>query len=134
MNSLTQTEIQYPGALQDTNTPGSMLFTVSGALVLVMLLIVALAWIARRCGFTATTSRGNNLLALKSTLSVGPRERVVVVEIENQWLVLGVSAAGIAMLATHEKESLQQNSTPDVVGDFSSMLKNLQGRQPEEIS
>ncbi|KGT93347.1 hypothetical protein NG99_11835 [Erwinia typographi] len=134
MNSQTQTDVQIPAALHDTGTPGSMLFTVSGALVLVLLFIVALAWIARRFGFTAAAARGHKLLAVKSSLAIGQRERVVVVEIDRQWLVLGVSAAGIALLTTLEKKELVETAVPAVDGDFQAMLKNLLGRKAGEPS
>jgi flagellar protein FliO/FliZ len=67
-------------------------------LIIVVGVILACAWMARRTGLLAKP-RGNSLRQV-SGLSLGPRQRISVVEIESTWLVLGISAGQINLLHT----------------------------------
>src|SRR3954469_23409968 len=75
---------------------GSFLQMIAG-LSAVLGAIAGAAWLARRCGFNA--ARPGSVVRLVSSQSLGPRERVVVVEIGDQWLVLGVSAGQVSRLS-----------------------------------
>lgn len=68
------------------------------ALVLVLGLILALAWLAKRLPGVAGSS--NPALRVVGSLSLGPRERVVVVAIGDTQLLLGVGAGGTRTLHT----------------------------------
>ncbi|MBS0339475.1 MAG: flagellar biosynthetic protein FliO [Proteobacteria bacterium] len=61
-------------------------------------LILACAWLARRFGLQRLG--GGNVVKVVSSTSVGQRERVVVVEVAGQWLVLGVTPQNINALHT----------------------------------
>ena len=61
-------------------------------------LIFLCAWAARRLGLKP--SGGNRLLKVVSSAMVGQRERVVVVEIGDAWLVLGVAPGQVSALHT----------------------------------
>ena len=67
-------------------------------LALVVGLIVLCGWAARRFGWQQVG--GARLLKVVSSVSVGQRERVVVVELEGTWLVLGVAAGQVRALHT----------------------------------
>jgi flagellar protein FliO/FliZ len=67
-------------------------------LALVLALIFLLAWAARRLGLQQPGS--NRLLKVVASAMVGQRERVVVVEVGNTWLVLGVAAGQVRALHT----------------------------------
>jgi len=68
------------------------------ALVFVLGLILALAWLAKRMPGLAGAS--NPSLKLVASLSLGPRERVVVVDLGGTQLLLGVGAGGTRALHT----------------------------------
>ena len=91
-------------------------------LMVVVALIFLCGWVARRFGLQQTG--GNRMLKVISSVMVGTRERVVVVEIAGQWLVLGVAAGQVRALhnmpATSPTES---TATPPPV----SALARLQG-------
>ncbi len=75
-------------------TPG--LFGAVMALLLVLLLIVGLGWLLKRLpGSSFRPAEGMKVIA---SLAVGARERVVVVEVNGQQLLLGVTAGGISTL------------------------------------
>ncbi len=65
------------------------LFQVVIGLVAVLLLIAAAAWLAKRLGVSQVGT--SSLLRVVSTAAVGTRERVVVVEVGESWLVVGVA-------------------------------------------
>lgn len=66
-------------------------------LAIVLALIAVLAWAARRGGLARPVAGG----ALKTVAerAVGTRERVVVLEVAGQWLVLGVAPGRVQALA-----------------------------------
>ena len=68
------------------------------ALLFVLGLILALAWLAKRMPGLAGAS--NPSLKLVASLSLGPRERVVVVDVGGTQLLLGVGAGGTRALHT----------------------------------
>lgn len=70
---------------------------VSGALIAIIALILAAAWLVKRLGF-APKRTGVNGLKISASASLGARERVVVVDVEDARLVLGVTAGQINLL------------------------------------
>ncbi|HET7222979.1 MAG TPA: flagellar biosynthetic protein FliO [Rhodanobacteraceae bacterium] len=71
-----------------------------GKVAFVLLVIVAViflcAWLVRRLGpGGGTVGQRVKVIAAKA---VGTKERVVIVEVEGTWLVLGVTAGGISKL------------------------------------
>ena len=72
-------------------------------LAMVLALIFLFAWAARRFGLQQTGS--GRLLKVVSSAMVGQRERVVVVEIGDSWLVLGVAAGQVRALHTMPAEN-----------------------------
>ena len=88
------------GGTTTANDPlaGLMLRTSLG-LVAVLVLIFALAWMARRWG-GALRAHGTMPMRVVSQLGLGNRERIVVVEVDGTWLVVGVTAHGMRTLHT----------------------------------
>lgn len=103
---------------------GSILMTVSGALALILLLLVVLAWAARRSGLARRRNDAQGNMTLVATQSLGPRERLVLVDVGDQRLVLGVTASQITCLATQPRpENAPQASAP--AATFPLMLEKL---------
>lgn len=78
------------------------------ALLLVLGLIVGAAWLLKR----TQKFQGNTNAILKnvSAIAVGAKERVVVVEIGDDWLVLGVAPGQVRMLHTLPRQALPAGS------------------------
>lgn len=82
----------------------------------------------RRLGF-APQARNNKLLNVKASCQVGQRERVVIVEVDNTWLVLGVTAQQVTQLHTLTRPVVDEataapssdNAKP---ADFRQLLNN----------
>ena len=79
-------------------------------LAVVIGLIFVLAWAARRLGLQP--SGHGKVLKVVSSILVGQRERVVVVEIGDAWLVLGVAAGQVRTLHTLPAGQLPDAPTP----------------------
>ena len=74
-------------------------------MLMVLGLIFACAWLARRFGLQRFGS-GGQVVKLVSSASVGQRERVVVVEVAGTWLVLGVTSNQITTLHSLPAQSV----------------------------
>ncbi|MBB4132168.1 MULTISPECIES: flagellar biosynthetic protein FliO [unclassified Xanthomonas] len=74
------------------------LFGAVFALLLVLALIVGLGWLLKR--MPGSGFRNTEGLRMVTSLAVGAKERVVVVEVNGQQLLLGVTAGGINTLHT----------------------------------
>ena len=85
------------------------LLRVVAGLILVVAAILASAWLARRAGLTQRG--GGNLLRQVASLPVGPRQSIVVVEVENTWLVVGVGPNQLNTLHTLPAGQLPEAST-----------------------
>jgi len=67
-------------------------------LVFVLALLFALAWLAKRFGLQRPLGGGN--VRIVGSAAVGQRERVVVVEVAGDWVVLGVAPGQVRALHT----------------------------------
>ena len=65
-------------------------------LVLVLALLFGLAWLAKRFGLQRPLGGGN--VRIVGSAAVGQRERVVVVEVAGDWIVLGVAPGQVRSL------------------------------------
>lgn len=115
----TQATVSQPSAV-----PGSPLLQVSGALFGIIAVILIAAWLAKRFGLSGKTAGGRGL-KVSASASVGTRERVVIVDVEDARLVLGVTPNNINLL--HKLPPAQANSEDvnEKNADFQSVMKNL---------
>ncbi|MHA4867407.1 flagellar biosynthetic protein FliO [Duganella sp. PWIR1] len=111
-NAMTMT-IPTPQA-SAPSTGGSLLQTAL-ALLFVIGLMLGLAWLTKRFG-PKNFGGGNSNIKLVGSLSVGTRERILVVEVGEQWIVVGASPGRMNALATmprqENSEPVQQASVP----------------------
>ena len=101
---------------------GSLLQVFIG-LVAVLLLIAATAWVAKRFG--VTRSGASNVLQVISSASVGARERVVVVEVGESWLVVGVAPGSVNALMTLPRGETPPASASPLNASFAAGLQHL---------
>jgi flagellar biosynthetic protein FliO len=115
----TEATVSQPSAV-----PGSPLLQVSGALFGIIAFILIVAWLAKRFGLAGKTPHARGLKVSAST-SLGPRERVVIVEVEDARLVLGVTASQITVLhkLPPAPETVPENA--ESPADFQSVMKSL---------
>ena len=106
---------------------GSLLQVFIG-LVAVLLLIAATAWMAKRLGVTHGGS--SSLLQVISSASVGTRERVVVVEVGESWLVVGVAPGSVNALMTLPKGERPSTPSHALNASFAARLQQLIEKPP----
>lgn len=76
------------------NYPLSLLFT-----LLALVLVLVLAWFAiRLLAKLGGGKMGNGRIRLTHTLPLGAREKIVLVECDDQAYLLGVTATGISLI------------------------------------
>lgn len=106
-------------------TAGSLV-QISFSLLMVLACIAAVAWLLKRMNVTQQGS--GSLLKVIGSVAIGQRERVVLLEIENTWLLVGVGPGQIRTLHQMEKsEDWQSDATLPATADqkFSKMLSTL---------
>ena len=87
------------------------LFKVLGGLIVVLALMAGSAWLLKRFGLAKTA--GNSTIKIVGGVSVGNRERVLVLEVADQWIVVGVAPGRVSSLATlprQEQETIATNT------------------------
>lgn len=110
-------------AAPDTGVTGGLLQAVLG-LAIVLALIWGAAWLVRRLQPAMGGTGG--ALKLVASQGVGQRERIVVVEINEQWLVVGVAPGHVNALATLPKGTLPP-AVPVASNAFAAMLARARG-------
>lgn len=115
-----------PAPLQ---TPGSALTQVSSVLGGILLFILLLAWLARKLGVTPQ-ARNNQMMKVVSSCPVGQREKVVIVEVDDTWLVLGVTAQQVTQLHTLPAKAIDAApaSAQAKPADFRKLLSKVMNR------
>lgn len=102
LNMVNLSLLQQAFATTAPATPTvSLLKTVFG-LAVVLAVMAALAWFAKR--MTGRQGNAHSVARIVGGVSVGSRERVVVLEVGNRWLVVGVAAGQINAIANLGKE------------------------------
>ena len=84
--------------LRGHSVTGPSLTPLLVGLLLVLALIPAAAWLLRRAGLAQPASTAG--LRVVAQLALGPRDRIVIIEVADRRWLLGVSTAGIQRLGT----------------------------------
>ncbi|MEC5162267.1 MULTISPECIES: flagellar biosynthetic protein FliO [unclassified Janthinobacterium] len=111
-------------ATAPASAAGSLLQTIL-ALLFVLALLGGLAWFMKRFG--PKVAGGNSRLRLLSSMSLGGRERVMLIEVGDQWIVVGASPGRVNALATMPRQddasaTAGQPNSP-AAANFSEWLK-----------
>jgi flagellar protein FliO/FliZ len=116
-----------PGMLQPAPTaaPSSPLIAVSGALLGIILLILAAAWLAKRFGFSGVKTSATKDLKVSASAALGQRERVVIVDVEDARLVLGVTASQVTLLHKLPPTVIDPDAPKAETPDFASLMKSV---------
>jgi flagellar protein FliO/FliZ len=98
----------------------------SGLIIVLMLLLGAL-WLLKRI----SEPRGpvGGLMRVVAGVAVGPRERVVILELGNSWLVLGVAPGQVTTLAEIPRQEVPTSARLPANKDFPAWLKQVIDRR-----
>jgi len=95
------------------------------ALLIVLGAIGLFAWLMRR--FVPGQGAGG-ILKVVGGVMVGPKERLVVVEVGDTWLLLGVAASAVTLVHSMPKPLHAPASQPASTGAFQRLLGQALGR------
>jgi flagellar protein FliO/FliZ len=95
------------------------------SLLLVLAAVVMVAWVLKRINLPQQGA--GNALKVISGVAVGQRERVVLVEVNDTWLIVGVAPGQVNALHSMPKGSfpIQPNTAGNQSNDFQSWLKKM---------
>ena len=95
-----------------------------GGLVLVLLAIVVLAWFVRRVPGMATPGLG--AIQILAVRAIGARERLMLIQIGSEQILIAVTAAGVRHLHTLA-QPIEPPADEPWAGDFASLLERFKG-------
>ena len=101
---------------------GGALQMVMGLIVILALLLGAL-WLLKRLNQPRGAVAG--LMRVVAGVAIGPRERVVILELGNSWLVLGVAPGQVTTLAEIPRQELPSAAKLPTVGEFPGWLRQI---------
>lgn len=107
---------------------GTIVQTFAG-LALILGLFLGAAWLLRRMNGGKAFMAGSGPLRIISSLPVGARERIVVLEIENTWLVVGIAPGQTRTLHTLPKGEMPPEMAAE--GQFGQWLKQFRDQRHE---
>ena len=102
---------------------GHLLQTTLG-LLFVLGLLLALVWLLKRLGVGNAQRRGGFYKVL-ATSALGPREKIVLVEIGDTWLVLGMTSNSINTLHSMPAGSIEIDPSQNAAASFAKLLDRV---------
>lgn len=111
---------------QPAELSGSLLQMVAG-LAVVLLAVFAALYVVKRLATARGTASG--LLKVVAAAPVGPRERVVMVEVGETWIVLGVAPGAVRALHSLPRLTGAESPATPPPGDFAQRLSALLKRR-----
>lgn len=90
----------------------------AAALLFIVLLILLCGWLFKRLNLRQQF--GAQRLRVISSVMVGPRERVVIVAVEDTWLVLGVASGQVSKLHELPAAPMPPPATQSAEGSFAT--------------
>ncbi|AMB85311.1 flagellar assembly protein FliO [Pseudomonas agarici] len=96
-------------------------------LLLVLAIIFALAWLLRRVQQAGPTGKKNQVIELIGSRALGPRDRLVLVQVGNEQILLGLTPGSITPLHVL-KEPVEVPSGEPASAEFAQRLMELLGK------
>lgn len=105
------------------DTLGTLL-SLGAGLLAVIAIIYGCAWIIRR--MNGMTGMNNNAIRVVSVMAIGARERIALVEVGGQQILLGITPTAIRTLHVFEEPVVEAGNTGN--GDFARRLQSMIGK------
>lgn len=93
-------------------------------LLFVLALLMALAWVLKRSGFTAG-ARNNQFYKILAVNSLGPKEKIALLEVGDTWLLVGMTPGSINTLHSMPKGSLEYDPQANAAVTFAKLLERV---------
>jgi flagellar protein FliO/FliZ len=106
---------------------GSSVIQLIFGLGLVLAMLVGSLWLLKR--LSVPRGAGSGLMRIVAGIPVGPRERVVLLEVGSTWLLVGVAQGQVATLAEVPRQDLPPASAGGTGRNFADWLKQMAERR-----
>jgi len=106
---------------------GTNIIQMIGGLIFVLILVFAIAWLLRRVGGVSLT--GGGALKVVGGMSMGSRDRVVLLQVGDEQLLLGVSPGRVQTLHVLEKPIVVEQSTMSTSIFADKLAEVLKGKK-----
>ncbi|ELP5717489.1 FliO/MopB family protein (plasmid) [Enterobacter asburiae] len=124
----TNTSASYAISLNDLSAPGSLLFIVGAALAFLVVTIAVTVWLLRHAGLIGRAGCPSPL-TVKHRQNLGTKGQLLIVEVQDRWLLLGVTAASIRCLTTLAKPGDTSFTKVKKTDNFQTALVRLLKKQ-----
>ncbi len=121
---LAQAENQAGTPLEPISSP--YLVKLTGGLVLIVVIIFLLAWLVKK--FNLNQQSGSGLIRVVAGLSIGTRDRIVLLQVGEEQILVGLTPGRIEKLHTLA-QPLDAPSEQAVSGAFAAKLNRLMGER-----
>jgi flagellar protein FliO/FliZ len=112
------------GLAPATAVPAGGLLQLTLSLIVVVALIFAITWVVKRLNLAVP--RASRAMAIVDELTLGPRERLLIVRVGEAHLLLGVGASGVVPLTPLAAAISIPDSAPD--SGFAARLREMMNR------
>lgn len=102
------------------------------ALALIVALLMGAAWLARK--FSGSKGFGQGSMKIVGGVALGPRERIVLLEVGDEWLVIGVVPGQIRTLHRLAKGDTMTDNIPADLSEkpFAQWLQSIAERRKHD--
>ncbi len=100
------------------------MFKLTGGLILIVALILVLAWLMKK--FNLNQQSHSGLIKIIAGLSIGTRDRIVLLQIGEEQILVGLTPGRIEKLHTLA-QPLEVAGEREVSGSFASKINRLMG-------
>ncbi|WP_185148598.1 flagellar biosynthetic protein FliO [Rheinheimera tangshanensis] len=101
------------------------IMNVFGSLIIVLGLLFGLAWLYKKL---AIKLPGSSHIKIVSSVMLGPRERILVIEVQGKQRVLGVTSNQINMLFELDQPLVDDVAMPDWRAQFQTLLQKQKSK------
>ena len=101
------------------------IMNVFGSLIIVLGLLFGLAWLYKKL---ALKLPGSSHIKIVSSVMLGPRERILVIEVQGKQRVLGVTSNQINMLFELDQPLVDDQVVPDWRTQFQALLQKQKSK------
>lgn len=118
--------VQSAGRNTVSSAPDTLgtLLSLGAGLLAVIAIIYGCAWIIRR--MNGMTGMNNSAIRVVSVMALGARERIALIEVGGQQILLGITPTAIRTLHIFEEPVVDAGNAP--TGDFAKRLQSMIGK------
>ena len=97
----SDTAVNAPALPATPGVGGGDILSLGASMIIIVAIIVLLGWLYSRSRFVS--GGANDVINVVATRALGPKERLMVVEVADQQLLVGMTAAGVQTLHVLDK-------------------------------